>query len=930
MVHCHVHLSLLYFRLLFDLFDVYMGPFFALLYCIVGGVIEMNEFLLFLKSQQKKATKRLKELTEVAVLASLLENPQAQMNHTGMSPPPTAPRGSRPATNHTGSDANIPPTRRSYNTTPGSIIKRYLPPRSGQLKLTVVDGFTQKDTFRVISPGDRTNILKIAEQSGELMQMTTFGMKNYKVRLSEALSIVHRLLKENSNKVRVLASVLPQMATPADAKALVFEVLGYNLVEVQRLKREVGQAYRVIMGQPDGFYVLDLSNAMDRFCVNRLLEISMTTAHFRAHKRSYLGYGRLGDTSQKGNFTCFRNEMYAKRPITLSVAFASPLPKAGRLEFDFVSQKRYKSDNFALSDVRFTNMLVKTYQLDTAERMEALNALQKTRLQCDKTLNGDARTIYETPKDRALEIGQLSSVFFDKLGDRVDQMDKYRARESVKVTWEYDPTVLQLTASTFSRVYKAPSLFHNANGKGLTPTASKLKAVSQKALTVGKTMMLRKTALMNRASISEKTATATADAKATEDASVGASSPRMGDNTGGDGSNTNTAGNNDADPMSRLTTASGLDGSWDGDDMPGDAGHNIPIQPYDQGDEDDNLRGPKDDEDSASDEDPEADQFRELQEAMDAVRELKNKQKDNPLTNGLPSLTVDTANNTAANSGRMTRASISVANNNGFAPPQLTRESTVARLNRTLQPESVDPSGDNDNASESTPMSNTSSRGRKPLSEVWNRYVCLMGSSNVPAPAKAAKTLELLVEAFESQFFYARHLEMLVVIFEEYGSLPMSDDFGTYRVELIVQLFGCVIDLHHFEIVMRRLTSLEAACVICRLGILNIFNPMKPEGSYELDLSQRDHRVVVKMLAQLAIVEPGDNLPFIQFRWERGMDPMPGFELTEPWMTEEGMPKKGVWNATYYAGEGKGKGGCKPSVKFRKALLNLVRLTGVK
>ena len=57
-----------------------------------GGVIEMTEFLLFLKSQQKKASKRLKELTEVSVLASMLENPHYHPP-TGLSPPPSAPKG---------------------------------------------------------------------------------------------------------------------------------------------------------------------------------------------------------------------------------------------------------------------------------------------------------------------------------------------------------------------------------------------------------------------------------------------------------------------------------------------------------------------------------------------------------------------------------------------------------------------------------------------------------------------------------------------------------------------------------------------------------------------------------------------------------------------------------------------------------------------
>jgi hypothetical protein len=59
-------------------------------------------------------------------------------------------------------------------------------------------------------------------------------------------------------------------------------------------------------------------------------------------------------------------------------------------------------------------------------------------------------------------------------------------------------------------------------------------------------------------------------------------------------------------------------------------------------------------------------------------------------------------------------------------------------------------------------------------------------------------------------------------------------------------------------------------------------------------------------------------------RWEREMSPMPGYELTEPWLTEEGLPKKGIWDVVYYAGGGHGRNGCKPMPKLRRALLQLV------
>lgn len=141
---------------------------------------------------------------------------------------------------------------------------------------------------------------------------------------------------------------------------------------------------------------------------------------------------------------------------------------------------------------------------------------------------------------------------------------------------------------------------------------------------------------------------------------------------------------------------------------------------------------------------------------------------------------------------------------------------------------------------------------------------------------------------------------------------------------MVVALFDRIIDIHNFECVLETLTPVEVACVQCRLGMLNLYNPCKPEGSWELDLSRREERLIVKTLCVLATHEPGDNWTYNTFRWQRDMDSMPGWELTQPWLTEEGLPIRGILNVTYYSGEGVGKSGCKPYVSFRKSLLNLV------
>lgn len=254
-----------------------------------GGIIEMHEFLLFLRNESKDAMKRLRELTEHPILinglaynlpAPSLTSVQIVSNHT-----PTV-------TNNTSMvmmESSYGMTRRSSAAVIKPRYDRYVPPRCGTLKLTIMDGFTQKESYRVISQGDRSNIMSIAAQSGDVLQMTSFGVQNYKIRFVEALGFVQTMSRENTNKISILVTILPHMSSPKDARMLVNKVLDSNKVDINRLKREIGQAYKIIMGQPNGHYCLDMTQEMDRFALNRLLEISMTRAHSRSVRRSALG-----------------------------------------------------------------------------------------------------------------------------------------------------------------------------------------------------------------------------------------------------------------------------------------------------------------------------------------------------------------------------------------------------------------------------------------------------------------------------------------------------------------------------------------------------------------------------------------------------------------------------------------------------------------
>ena len=155
------------------------------------------------------------------------------------------------------------------------------------------------------------------------------------------MGVAETLLKENSNRTEILARILPNMASAADARMLVAKLLNNNKIEVQKLRREVGFALKPMLGDHictclcvgmwlyipfsfvmwrlgisrnqlsaanflltplltffvlicfsylttgvmDGHYSLDLSNKMDKFCLNKLLEVGMTIAFRRANKR---------------------------------------------------------------------------------------------------------------------------------------------------------------------------------------------------------------------------------------------------------------------------------------------------------------------------------------------------------------------------------------------------------------------------------------------------------------------------------------------------------------------------------------------------------------------------------------------------------------------------------------------------------------------
>jgi hypothetical protein len=176
-----------------------------------------------------------------------------------------------------------------------------------------------------------------------------------------------------------------------------------------------------------------------------------------------------------------------------------------------------------------------------------------------------------------------------------------------------------------------------------------------------------------------------------------------------------------------------------------------------------------------------------------------------------------------------------------------------------------------------------------------SQFYITRACENVSSRAKSARLLDYLQETFSKVWLKSRQLALILKFYEQYGTLDRTEHFGTYRVDLVVSLFSRLLDVHNFEVVLNVLTPKEIGCVFARIGMLHVFNPMKPEGAFELDLSIWEERQVVKALIILAVQEPGANWTSYQFRWDdRKTSLIQGWVLTNDWLSDAGVPKRGI------------------------------------
>lgn len=354
-----------------------------------NGSIQLPEFLAFLRAQYREATARLEEMTEIRIMATR----------------------DRPK-------------------------EKYSPPRQGWLHLAVMDGFTRKEKYSVMNTCDQDYAKNVSSSDSSLM--LSFALHNTKIRLGEAISMFNSMYNDGGQRVQILAQLVVKLANPIDAKKLVMKITKGDKTQVNMLRSAMGGAFRPFLGIINGYYELDLKHEMDRIALSRLLEQSQNDT-VRRMAASPLQPGQVGDTSQTGFWTCFRNEYINGKRFAVTAERFRPMPKSGRISFDFsmVGRPHIDEDLLVMTDARVVKILHNQFLIQEHDMPASMKCLAQWRKDVKRanTARGTMLPKYEYDKEKGFGIGDHCRIFYEQLPNRIVLMSEGVERESVKVDY---------------------------------------------------------------------------------------------------------------------------------------------------------------------------------------------------------------------------------------------------------------------------------------------------------------------------------------------------------------------------------------------------------------------------------------------------------------------------------------------------------------
>lgn len=210
-----------------------------------------------------------------------------------------------------------------------------------------------------------------------------------------------------------------------------------------------------------------------------------------------------------------------------------------------------------------------------------------------------------------------------------------------------------------------------------------------------------------------------------------------------------------------------------------------------------------------------------------------------------------------------------------------------------------------------------SPRGTTP--RTFSRSATPRQNSQLTAPAATLPqspplSAELVVETIGYQNLTCHQLAFLLhrmsVQDPNMFAEGMKRAYGSTRVEVVIALYNQISDIVNLPCLLKHLTVYERACLIFRLGWLNLWSPVRPNGIYHLRFHQREERQMIRLLIVLSLLgsetEWKSGKIFSTDGGPGGVDLTPnenGCIIPAEWHKEEGLPSRGVLSLEFLSKE---------------------------
>jgi hypothetical protein len=183
-------------------------------------------------------------------------------------------------------------------------------------------------------------------------------------------------------------------------------------------------------------------------------------------------------------------------------------------------------------------------------------------------------------------------------------------------------------------------------------------------------------------------------------------------------------------------------------------------------------------------------------------------------------------------------------------------------------------------------------------------------AQTVPIPSLPLSS-EIVIETIGFRKISCRQLSYIIyrmgIQDPEMFTEGMRKPYGSTRVEVIISLYNQISDPVNLPCLLKHLTTHEKAVIILRLGWLNIWSPLRPNGVYRLRFQKREERQMIRLLIATSMLRTEEEWSQVRVVDLHGhateLTPNGDSAIPAEWHKEEGLPTEGFLYVEYTSGE---------------------------